>query len=227
MICIIPARSGSKRLKKKNILKFANKPLIFHTIESALKSKYIDKVVLSTDSPEIASICETLDVLIPFYRPDNLANDSATTVDTVIYTLDRLINEYKYEISNFILLQPTSPLRNEIDINNAIEIFNNNNVNSVVSVTKSKLSLNSILLISEDGALIRGTNATSTMNSNEHYYYPNGAIYIYNYYQYKKYRKTIIDKTLPYIMDNNRSIDIDTISDFEFANYLFNKQLNE
>jgi N-acylneuraminate cytidylyltransferase/CMP-N,N'-diacetyllegionaminic acid synthase len=100
-------------------------------------------------------------------------------------------------------------------------------VNSVVSVTKSKLSLNSILSISEDGALIRGTNATSTMNSNEHYYYPNGAIYIYNYYQYKKYRKTIIDKTFPYIMDNNRSIDIDTISDFDYANYLFNKQLKE
>ena len=125
MICIIPARSGSKRLKNKNILKLANKPLIFHTIESALKSKYIDKVILSTDSAEIASICKKLDVLIPFYRPDYLSNDSASTVDTVIYTLDRLIKEYKFKISNFILLQPTSPLRNEIDIINAIEIFTN------------------------------------------------------------------------------------------------------
>ena len=226
MICIIPARSGSKRLKNKNILKLANKPLIFHTIESALKSKYIDKVILSTDSAEIASICKKLDVLIPFYRPANLANDSASTVDTVIYTLDRLINEFKFKISNFVLLQPTSPLRNEIDINNAIEIFNNNNVNSVVSVTKSKLSLNSILSISEDGALIRGIK-DSMMNLNKNYYYPNGSIYIYNYFQYKKFRKTLIDKTFPYVMDNNRSVDIDTIYDFEFANYLFNKQLNE
>jgi CMP-N,N'-diacetyllegionaminic acid synthase len=88
MLAIIPARSGSKLLKNKNILKIKNKPLIAYTIEAAKKSKYVSKVVVITDSPKIALISKKYGAEIPFLRPKNISKDSSDVMDTYLYTLD-------------------------------------------------------------------------------------------------------------------------------------------
>ena len=116
-LAIIPARGGSKRLPRKNILDLCGKPLISWSIEAALKSKYISKVVVSSDDEEILNISSNFGADI-IKRPYELANDTATTFDTVKHTIDNFEN-YDY----IVLLQPTSPLRNEKHIDEAIELL--------------------------------------------------------------------------------------------------------
>ena len=124
MVAIIPARGGSKGLPGKNIKNLNGKPLIEWTIEAALKSKCIDKVVISTDDTNIASISENAGATVPFLRPQDLATDHSLAIDVYLYTIDKLIENTSKKYSSFIVLQPTSPLRNSDDIDNAVELFN-------------------------------------------------------------------------------------------------------
>ena len=122
LLAIIPARGGSKRLPRKNILDLSGKPLIAWTIEAALNSKYIDRIVVSTDDQEIANISIKHGAEVPFLRPKSLATDDASSIDTVINVLGEIeIIDQHYEY--IVLLQPTSPLRTEIDIDKAIELL--------------------------------------------------------------------------------------------------------
>ena len=127
-LAIIPARGGSKRLPRKNILDLCGKPLISWSIEAALKSKYISKVVVSSDDEEILNISSNFGADI-IKRPYELANDTATTFDTVKHTIDNFEN-YDY----IVLLQPTSPLRNENQIDEAIELLEEKQADAIVSV---------------------------------------------------------------------------------------------
>jgi len=120
VLAIIPARGGSKGLPRKNILKTNGKPLISWTIKQAYKSKYIDKVIVSTDDMQIAEISKNEGAEIPFMRPSRLATDTAKTVDVVENLISELSKvEEKYDV--IVLLEPTSPLRKENDIDSTIE----------------------------------------------------------------------------------------------------------
>ena len=133
-LAIIPARGGSKRLPRKNVLDLCGKPLIAYTIEAALKSKYIDKVIVSSDDEEILNISSNFGADI-IKRPIDLANDTATTFDTIKHTIDN------FEKCDYIvLLQPTSPLRNEKHIDEAIELLKEKNADAVVSVCEMEHS---------------------------------------------------------------------------------------
>jgi CMP-N,N'-diacetyllegionaminic acid synthase len=116
-LAIIPARGGSKRLPNKNILNLAGKPLIEWSIDAALKSKYIDKVVVSSDDENILKIAKDKCDIIK--RPKELATDTASSIDVIKHVLDNLEKKYDY----IVLLQPTSPLRNEKHIDEAIEFL--------------------------------------------------------------------------------------------------------
>ena len=129
LVAIIPARGGSKGIPNKNLREFKGKPLIQWTIEQAHKSEYIDRVVVSTDNNEIANISRKLGAEVPFIRPNYLAKDTSSMIETVIYTLDNL-----KEINDLILLQPTSPLRRVDDINNIVRLRSDNDRSSAVSV---------------------------------------------------------------------------------------------
>ncbi len=113
-LAIIPARGGSKGLPGKNIKELGGKPLIAWSIEAGLKSKYLDEVMVTTDSEEIASIAKQYGATVPFIRPEYLSNDTATTFDAVKHTIDFYRTEFKKEFNYIVLLEPTSPLR-EID----------------------------------------------------------------------------------------------------------------
>ena len=135
-LAIIPARAGSKRLKNKNILNFAGHPLISWTINSSINSKYIDKTIVSTDSAVIKKIALDYGAEVPFKRPKYLSNDLATR-DEVIQHAINFFNEKKQDKFDYIIyLQPTSPLRNESHIDDAIEYMLEKNANAIVSVCK-------------------------------------------------------------------------------------------
>ena len=137
IIAIIPARGGSKGIIDKNIKPLHGKPLICYTIEEALKSKYLDWVYVSTDSLSIAKTSNTCGARI-IERPNELAADDSPTNDTIHHAMDIIKCEYEPDV--VILLQPTSPLRNANDIDDAIELFLTNDCNSLISVCKAEHS---------------------------------------------------------------------------------------
>ena len=120
ILAIIPARGGSKAIPKKNIIDLLGKPLLYYSVKSAKESKYIDKVIVSTDDDEIAEIGKKLGADVPFLRPEEISGDKAKSIDAFIHAikeLEKLEEKYDY----ILLLQNTSPLRQSWHIDEAIE----------------------------------------------------------------------------------------------------------
>lgn len=182
MIAIIPARCGSKGLPGKNIKKLLGKPMIAYTVEEALKSKYITDVIISTDCKEIEEIAINYGAKSYFLRPEFLASDSANAIDNYIYTVDRLNNEFNYNIKDFIVLQPTSPLRIVDDIDGAIKLFQNKNADSVISYTEEHHPIEWHKYISDEGRF-ENIFEEKLLNRQDMRpsYFPNGAVFIFDY----------------------------------------------
>jgi len=220
VIAIIPARGGSKGLPGKNIKDLLGKPMIAYTIEEALKSKYITDVIISTDCQEIEKVAVEYGAKSLFLRPEFLASDNAKAVDNYIYTIDRLNQEFDYEIVEFIVLQPTSPLRIKDDIDNAIELFKNKKADSVISYTEEHHPVEWHKYITEDGRF-ENIFKEKLLNRQEikPSFYPNGAVFVFKYEMIKQ-KKYYTDKSYSYIMPRNRSADVDTIEDFKYIEFL-------
>ena len=144
IIAIIPARGGSKGIPNKNIIDLCGRPLIQYSIDSAKGSKYIDKVIVSTDSEKIAEVSRKSGADVPFLRPVGISNDVAKSSDVVIHGIDFLKENYGDEYDYVILLQPTSPLRTAKHIDKAIELCINSDSSSLVSV--KELNENPIIM---------------------------------------------------------------------------------
>ena len=174
-LAIIPARGGSKRLPRKNVLDLNGKPLIAYSIEAGLNSRYVDKVIVTSDDEEILTVSKKYDA-DTIQRPDELANDTATTFDAIKHAID---NSEKYDY--IVLLQATSPLRNEKHIDEAIELLENKKANAVVSVCEMDHSPLWSNPLNEDLSMV-GFLKDEVMNKRsqdlERYYRLNGAIYI-------------------------------------------------
>jgi len=222
MIALIPARGRSRGLVNKNIKLLNGKPMIAYTIEAALKSNDMREVFVSTDSPEIAKIAKEYGAQVPELRPKNLASDRAMAIDTYIYMLD-LWEGLGREVLNFIVLQPTSPLRNELHINDAVELFNKTKADSVVSYTKEDHPISWHKHVAEDLTFeLLFQENIENRQKNRATYYPNGAIYIFTSDLIRQ-RKYYSKKSYCYIMDRLDSVDVDTIDDFEYVSYLIEK----
>ncbi len=210
---IIPARSGSKGLPNKNIKLLKGKPLLAWTIEEALSSKYLEQVIVSTDSSEIAQIAINYGALVPFLRPKNLATDESPTVDTVLDLIKKLPN-YDY----VVLLQPTSPLRTVEDIDSAIDIVKTAKAKALVSVCESdespywmyKMNANNIL-----SPLVEATESISRRQDLPKSYTVNGAIYVAHTDYLLKNKSFFGAETLGYVMEKEKSFDIDSADDFK------------
>ena len=226
VIAIIPARGGSKGLPGKNIKAMNGKPLIWYTINSAKKSKFVDKIIVSTDDNEVAKISKKYGAEIPFMRPKELARDDSLAIDNYIYTIDRLNKKFNYGIVEFIILQPTSPLRTSLDIDTAIQIFEEKKADSVISISEVIHPPIWSKRIDEKGILRNYFNieiGNKNRQEIKKVYMPNGAIFVFKFSLLKEKYSYYSDKTYPYVMPLERSIDIDSKLDFEFAEYLLKK----
>ena len=223
MIAIIPARGGSKGLPGKNVRPLLGKPLIAYTIECAKAAQSIDRVVVSTDDPKIAEIAQEFGAEVPFLRPAELATDTAKAIDNYIYTVDRLSREDNIAIDAFIVLLPTSPLRKSQDINCAVDMFLERNADSVISYTPETHPISWHKYLNTDCAF-EDIFKDSLANRQELRvsYYPNGAIYVFRSAMIREGRY-YTDKSYAYVMPRNRSVDIDSVEDFEYAEYLLSK----
>lgn len=230
MLALIPARGGSKGLPGKNIKLLNGKPLIAWTIEAALSSARVDEVIISTDDSQIASVAQSYGGKVPFLRPSQLAQDNSLAIDNYIYTLDRLNKEMNIVADELVVLQPTSPLRLSEDIDAAIDIFYKKQADSVISVTELNHPVQWVQKIIEDGTLRNYTNEkTSEKNRQElcPAYIPNGAVFVLRHSLLKKKCTYYSEKTYPYIMPRERSVDIDSDLDFKLAELLVKETCDE
>ena len=220
-LAIIPARGGSKRLPRKNVLDLNGKPLIAYSIEAGLDSSYIDKVVVTSDDDEILTISKKYGA-VTINRPDELASDAATTFDAIKHAVD---NYEKYDY--IVLLQPTSPLRDGDHIDKAIELLESKNADAIVSVCKmdhSPLWSNTI----NDSLSMTGFLKDEVLNKRsqdlEIYYRLNGAIYICNTDRLLEERTFFLqEKSKAFKMDRESSIDIDEEADYLLAKFIMKK----
>ncbi|MGL5868022.1 acylneuraminate cytidylyltransferase family protein [Clostridium chrysemydis] len=217
---IIPARSGSKGIKDKNIKPLLGEPLIKYTIDAALNSNMIDDLIVSTDSKTYANISKELGAKVPFLREDYLASDEAKTSDVIIDILEKINEDYDY----FILLQPTSPLRNENHIKEAIKLGVDSECDSVVSVCEVDHSPMIMNTLDEDLSLFNFIKSSNRRQDNEKFYRINGALYISKVNHYKKTKDFYLENSKAYIMDRRDSIDIDDILDFQIAEAIMKRK---
>lgn len=219
---LIPAREGSKGLPGKNIRLLLGKPLIAWTIEQARGSKYIDEVLVSTDSNKIAGIARRFGAVAPFLRPEILATASAKVIDVILHAI-----EYKQKRGDYfdviVLLQPTSPLRSRSDIDQALEYFFKKKAQAVISVCEAghhPFLMNTLPLNGNMKNFLRISHLNKNRQDFPVFYRINGAIYLANS-DYLKENKSFLGKdTYAYIMPQERSIDIDNQLDFDFASFM-------
>lgn len=221
-LAIIPARSGSKGLKDKNIKLLNGKPLIWYSINSALKSGIFDTVMVSTDSPQYANIAVDCGAEVPFLRSAITAADNSGSWDVVREVLNSYERFENKEFDTFCLLQPTSPLRTEQDIIKAYDIFNEKNAKAVVSVCEMEHSPLWCNILGQDLSLngFLSKNNTLPRQSLETYYRINGAIYIASIEEFLENDNLYTENCYAYVMEQRHSVDIDTVDDFEYAEYL-------
>ncbi|MFH0709178.1 MAG: acylneuraminate cytidylyltransferase family protein [Pseudomonadota bacterium] len=220
ILAIVPARGGSKRLPRKNVLDLAGKPLIAWTIEAGLKSKYIDKVVVTSDDNEILEISHLYGADC-IKRPLDLASDTATTFDALKHTIDHLEN-FDY----IVLLQPTSPLRNEQNIDEAIDLLFKREAGAVISVCEMEHSPLWSNTLPEDGEMsefLRKEVLNKRSQDLPSYYRLNGAVYICKTDKLLNEKTFFIkEKIFAYVMKKENSVDIDDLYDFHLASAILN-----
>jgi CMP-N,N'-diacetyllegionaminic acid synthase len=223
LLALVVARGGSKRLPHKNVLDLAGKPVIAWTIEAGKKSKYVDRVVVSTDDEEIAKVSKLCGADVPFRRPEELAGDRAKSVDVVRHAIDVL--KAKDDIYEFcLLLQPTSPLRTAEHIDAAVELLLEKKADSILSVSKTAHPVEWVNTLpkdlSMDGFFCPEFDGMRSQDFPDRYQV-NGAIYI-NRISSLLQSSSLINcgKAYAYIMSQECSVDIDDYVDYLLAGVL-------
>lgn len=222
IISIIPARGGSKGLKGKNIITLYGKPLISWSIEASIASKYITDTVVSSDDDKTLDIASKYDVDI-VKRPSSLSQDETPSEDVIEHVLKSINKSFEY----LVLLQPTSPLRDTHDIDTAFKILLQSDADALISVYEPAHHPLKAFTHSEEGYLEGIVNNSFPFQRRQDLpkaYYPNGAIYIIKVDTFLRTKSLYCDKTLHYLMSEERSIDIDTQIDIEKAEAYLKKE---
>lgn len=221
-IALIPARGGSKGIKRKNIKLFNNKPLIYWSIEMALSCNYIDRVIVSTEDEEIADIARSFSAEVPFIRPASLAQDHSKGIETVLHALDNLS-----DVSNILLMQPTSPLRKNNHIKEIFKLRSKLNCDSAVSVCLAKKHLDLFFSMDSKNRIIPSSKKLKLAPRQDYpdKYILNGSLYLSTKESILRSKSFITSNTIGYIMPEEYSIDIDTQLDWDIAEFLMTKML--
>lgn len=224
ILAIIPARGGSKGLVKKNSYSLAGKPLISYTIEEALKSKYISKIIISSDDDEILKISGNYNIA-QLKRPSKFALDDSSSEEVILHALKSLVDVDEFDI--LILLQPTSPLREFKDIDCALEMMIEQKASAVISVTNVGVKPFKSYFLNKNGFLAGVHNNKSPNMRRQDLpdaYLANGAIYAVNINVFLKLNSLITDATIPFVMDKEKSYDIDILSDLLLVEKILKKR---
>jgi len=225
ILAVIPARGGSKGIPNKNIVDVGGNPLIKYTIDAALGSKMLTHCIVSTDSDEISDVALSCGALVPFKRPKHLSDDKALSLPVMQHAVEFMEAKQGYEYDLVIMLQPTTPLRQTEDIDDAINLLVDTNADSVISVVEVEgyhpLRMKRVV----DGRLInyidQGHEDMRPRQELPPVYIRNGAIYATRRDILIKKNSFIGTDSRAYIMPSERSVNIDTLKDLLLAQSYF------
>lgn len=218
VLAVIPARGGSKKLPRKNVIPVMGKPLLAWTVDEARKSRYIDRVVLSSDDDEIIDVARRLGLEVPFRRPAELAMDDTPTNDVLLHLLAK-IQGYDY----LVLLQITSPMRTAEDIDGCIEDCVKANASSCVSIClaeKNPYYFRTLDSQKRLQPLIGSSHHIGRRQDLPDVYVINGAVYVAPVHSFIEHKTFFTPETRGYVMPAERSIDIDTQKDIVVMEHL-------
>jgi len=222
-IAIITARGGSKGIPGKNIKTLGGKPLIAWTIEAAIKSRRLKRVIVSTDGKDIARVCRQYGAEVPFLRPPELARDDSSHLEVMEHAIRWLTEHEGVQPEYVLLLQPTSPFRTEMDINAALDLATKRQADAVISVSPVASHPYWTKRIMDDGTLadfvplpLRSLRRQDLPPA----YVLNGAIYLIRTASLLRDRKLVPKNAVAYIMPPERSLDVDTPWDWHVAELL-------
>jgi len=225
LLAFIPARKGSKGILGKNRVLLDGKPLIQYTIEAALASRYVDKILLSTDDPEIVKLGRGLGLDCSYQRPSELAADDTAMIETVIHGLQWCGTVAGDMPDEVVLLQPTSPLRTAYDIDAAVEVFRRADADTLVSVHPMTEHPSECIVSEKQGWRYLSAppaGAVRRQDLEDIYYFINGAIYLAHTESLLKRKKFVCrGESALYIMPRERGVDIDEAFDLTFAEAMF------
>lgn len=232
-LALIPARSGSKGLPGKNLMLLDGKPLVSYPINAALKSKYTDKVVLSSDDHKIMDAARAFNCEIPFKRPEELASDTASSIDVVLHAIN-YYEEHGIFFDYLVLLEPTSPLTESADVDKAIEslIANQASADSIVGVSQVESNHPMFIAkIDDNGTLApyaRKDFLTPVRRQElEELVFFEGSLYISEIKKLKETKSFVHERTLPYLVPRWKSIEIDEYSDFLIADIFYKQYIKK
>ena len=222
---VILARGGSRSLPRKNIRCLGGKPLIAHTIEAAQNARQLDRLIVSTDSPEIAEVARGLGAEVPFMRPPELARDGTLSIHSLRHALQWVQANEEWTPEYVLLLQPTSPFRTPADIDQSIELAREKDADSVVSFTQARQHPYWMKRLTDDGLLVdflsQEPDPTYSVRQNlPQVYYPVGSIFVIKPGVLLKQDSFYTDETYAYLVPGERAMDIDTDLDFRMAEFL-------
>lgn len=218
-LAVIPARAGSKRLKKKNLQKIKTSSLIDLSIKSAIKCREIKNIILSTDIEKFLKYKNKKVFLVK--RPKKLAMDKCSTESAILHAVDLFCKSKKIHVENIVLLQPTSPLRSAQDISNAIKIFERKKCDSLLSAYKQKLCLwgkKNNFYFAKNYKINKYKTIGGQFQTEE--IIENGAIYIFKFNLFLKFKIRLFRKIGISFMTKRNSIEIDTMEDLNLARSL-------
>jgi len=221
MLAIIPARGGSKGIPRKNLVPLLGKPLVQYTIDAAQESKLISRIILSTEDEEIAQVGSCAGLDMSYSRPVELATDEASMADTVGHCLKWVASKFG-EAEDFVLLQPTSPLRLSLDIDNAIKRFKMRGSDWLFSVNEMSEHPYECIEVGVGGgySFLRQSRKSVSRRQDyeENFYFMNGAIYVYRTKSFMSNRTTQDLKSAEiYVMPRSRGVDVDDVEDLYMA----------
>jgi CMP-N,N'-diacetyllegionaminic acid synthase len=223
ILAIVPARGGSKGVPRKNIRLLCGKPLIYYSIKAGLESKYVDRVVVSTEDSEIAEVAKKYNAEV-IKRPLDLAKDDSRAFFTYKHILNFLKNHDEYYPDIIVILQPTSPLRIVEDVDIAVDLFMNNDCDSVIGVVEDNEVYWSFRV---KGTFLNPVFGKEFLSMNRQdlpkLYRPNGAVFVTTPKNLLKNKGFHGGRVIPYVMPAERSVDIDTPIDFKLAHILLEK----
>jgi CMP-N-acetylneuraminic acid synthetase len=222
IICIIPARGGSKRLPRKNITPLLGKPLLTYTIQAALDSRLSNYVIVSTEDREIKKIARNSGALI-HDRDKKLSRDDVGVLQVCLDIIKTY--EKKGVVFDYIcILLPTSPLRTSEDLKKAFEKLKKNNANGIIGVTDYEIT--PFWALKEKNGYVYpffGKRYLVRRRNLPEVFVDNGAIYIYKMDIFKKEKTWFCSKLIQYKMPRERSVDIDITFDLKLAEYILSK----
>ena len=226
VLCIIPARAGSRGILGKNLQDLNGRPLISYVFANAMGCAEIDRTIVSTDSDEVAALATDSGLDVPFRRPSALAEDHVNTIDVLLHAMDHVEQNENHSYDVLVLMHATAPLCSSDDVSACIRLLASTGAGSVFSVAAAQRNpyFNMVEIAADGSVHLSKKGSFATRQEAPPVYELNSAVYAWRWESLRKHRAVILPDSQVFVMPKERSIDVDDPMDLQLASLLLTQQ---